>query len=292
MIPARAKKKLPLFTFALLMLACHIGDNPEFECKQKIPRVIAYGPSIVEMMYVMGLEEYIVGVSDYCFYPEEAKQLQSIGPIGNIDKEKVILMKPTISLGVGKSEILADISKAVGADFVSLKMDSIPDIIQAPITIGERLNHPELGQRTSEMIEKKLSKYKNSIDSNEKLLVITGFDMDNNQINSVGTGSFLNEIVDLLGGTSVTSDINRPWIKLNPEKIMSLEPDIILILNDDDDTSGRENKLVDIWNKLVPKVKNKKIIVLSGDHLLKSGPRAPEIASDISKALNSGPSND
>ena len=53
-------------------------------------RIISLAPNLTEILYAMGLEERIVGVTSYCDVPERAKDKVKIGGMSNPSLESVI----------------------------------------------------------------------------------------------------------------------------------------------------------------------------------------------------------
>ncbi|MBI2288273.1 MAG: cobalamin-binding protein, partial [Chloroflexi bacterium] len=86
-------KRFLIFTVLLsLLVGVGVGCQPKFQpgsytddagrvvSIDKIPqRIVSHVPSITEMVFAIGLGERVVGVSDYCDYPEEAKLKEKVG---------------------------------------------------------------------------------------------------------------------------------------------------------------------------------------------------------------------
>ncbi len=53
-------------------------------------------PNVTEMLFAIGLNEEIVGVTDYCDYPETAKEKAKIGGYYNPNIEVILSLKPDI----------------------------------------------------------------------------------------------------------------------------------------------------------------------------------------------------
>ena len=62
-------------------------------------RLISLAPSITETLFALGLGESVVGNTDYCEYPPEAKLKPHVGPILNPNLERIVALKPDLVLG-------------------------------------------------------------------------------------------------------------------------------------------------------------------------------------------------
>ncbi|MFH1835791.1 MAG: helical backbone metal receptor, partial [Methanobacteriota archaeon] len=71
----------------------------------KIPqRIVSHVPPITEMLFAIGLGDRVVGISDYCDYPEEAKLKPSVGDYYNPSIENIVALEPDLVLTDGHSE--------------------------------------------------------------------------------------------------------------------------------------------------------------------------------------------
>src|SRR5712692_6953515 len=66
-------------------------------------RVISLAPSITETLYALGLEDRLVGDTDYCDYPPEAKLKPHVGAVLNPSLEKIVALKPDLVLGIAEA---------------------------------------------------------------------------------------------------------------------------------------------------------------------------------------------
>ena len=76
-----------------LGMACDEGGNGDIvddlgravSLEETPERIVSLAPSCTEILFALGLEDKVVGVTEYCDYPEEAK-----------DKKKVEIMRRRI----------------------------------------------------------------------------------------------------------------------------------------------------------------------------------------------------
>ncbi len=72
--------------------------------KVRIPdpprRIVSLAPSITEILFALGLREEIVGVTDFCDYPEAALTKPRIGGFVNPSIEKIVSLKPDLIIAI------------------------------------------------------------------------------------------------------------------------------------------------------------------------------------------------
>jgi len=66
---------------------------------EEIPqRIVSLGPGITEILFALDLGEKVVGVTDYCDYPEEALAKDKVGGFSTPSLERIIDLEPDLIL--------------------------------------------------------------------------------------------------------------------------------------------------------------------------------------------------
>ena len=64
---------------------------------EKAPqRIVSLAPNVTEILFALGLGDKVVGVTNFCNYPEEAKQKEKVGMLLNPNIEKILTLKPDL----------------------------------------------------------------------------------------------------------------------------------------------------------------------------------------------------
>src|SRR5699024_7839507 len=73
------------------------GEEITFE---KVPeKIVSTSPSETEILFALGLDDKIVGVSDYDDYPEEALEKPKVGGVVEPNVEAIIEASPDVVIG-------------------------------------------------------------------------------------------------------------------------------------------------------------------------------------------------
>ena len=102
-------------------------------------RIICAAPSITEMVFALGKGPEVVGVSDFSFYPPEAKDVARIGGLFNPSREKILALDPDLVVFQGKHRTLARFCEERDIPSLSLTIDRMADITAALLTLGAAL---------------------------------------------------------------------------------------------------------------------------------------------------------
>ena len=72
--------------------------------KEAPQRIVSLAPAITESLFAMGLGDKVVGVTNYCNYPAEAKTKPKIGGFSTPSAELVVTAKPDLVLATKINE--------------------------------------------------------------------------------------------------------------------------------------------------------------------------------------------
>ena len=62
-------------------------------------RLVSLAPNITEIVYALGLGDELVGDTDYCDFPPQAKNKPHVGTMVNPSLERIVALKPDLALG-------------------------------------------------------------------------------------------------------------------------------------------------------------------------------------------------
>ncbi len=65
---------------------------------QPVMRIVSLAPSLTETVYALGLQDRLVGDTDYCDYPPEAQKKQKVGGAINPSLEEIAHLRPDVVL--------------------------------------------------------------------------------------------------------------------------------------------------------------------------------------------------
>jgi len=196
-----------------------------FSTQLSAQRIISLLPSYTEIIYELGAGDKLVGVTNFCNYPDDAKGKEKVGDYLNPDLEKIYLLKPDIIfVGEWKNDFIKKMRK-LNSRIVVLKQEKdINDIYLTIKTIGKYIKREE---QSKELI----SKIKKSIPANiNKKYLKVYIEVDKGGW-SAGSESFISDVVSKAGGINIFSDIKTPYFKAEWEEVLKRNPDYILLLN-------------------------------------------------------------
>jgi len=258
-------------------------------------RIVSLAPANTEILFALGLGDKVVGVTDYCNYPPEAKTKPSIGGYSTVSVEKVIALKPDLIVA----------SYGNGADVVNqlVALNRTVIVLNPANTSGVLNDITMVGYATgtddnATMLVTSLQARIDAVEENASAMTVhpeVAQVVWNDPLYVSGNGTFQDELITMAGGTNAFS--GKPyWATVSAEEFVAADPDI-LIVNSGTGMGGSEDSIAlalenDTRFANVAAIKNHHVYVIDSDTVDRGGPRIVDafeiIAADIRDAEGTG----
>lgn len=191
-------------------------------------RVVSLAPSATEILFAVGLDSEVVGVTTFCDYPPAAKTKPKIGSsIQNL--EAIIGLKPDLVLAV-KSEIvrpdvLAKLEQLKIPIFI-LSPKTAEDILGHIGTIGHLVGREREAREVVQGLRDRLQEIRSRMASAKPARVF--YVVNTDPLISVGTGSFIHQMLELAGGQNIVGHTAISYPKISLEEVLRKDPEVLL----------------------------------------------------------------
>ncbi len=302
--PRRAK----LLLFGLLLACvCGCGDSGlskpaananTVESRREAPqRIVCGSPAATEIVFALACGDRVVGVSDYCTFPPEAKGKTNIGGWVNPNRERLLVIKPDILITQGKHETLAAFTAEYGIRFHTVKLDTLDDIFDAIRSIADTLDVEHRGGELIAQMREDLATIRARVAGRQRRRVLLLFGRRPGELSgltTVGPGTFLEEMIGIAGGTNVFGDAKGAYPQVSKESLLVRKPEVILEVNPGGLPKESMEQLRADWQQLagIPAVEAGYIHYLTNDFLLIPGPRVGLAAARFAEAIHPELSSD
>jgi iron complex transport system substrate-binding protein len=272
------------------------GTAPARPQAASLPRrIVSLIPATTEMLFAMGAESRIVGVSSYDRFPPAVDRLPRVGGLLDPSVERLLALKPDLVLVYDTQTDLRQQLARAGIAMFPYAVSGLADITATLRALGERVGAKAGADAAATRIERELASIKARVAGRPRPRTLLVFGREAGTLGRVdasGGIGFLHDLLELAGGTDVMADINRQSVQMSTEMILTRAPEVILELRYGDslkrDDLDRERR---VWNTLsaVPAVKNNRVYLLGGDEFVVPGPRIVLAAERFAQALHGGP---
>lgn len=262
------------FLLALSLLGTALPANAALSDLQGRPiprkdyrRIVSLAPSNTELMYAIGWEDRLVGVSDFCNYPPRAMEKPKVGGPETLNIERMISLKPDLILTVGfRNAGLLQVSKLTGAPIAVLDNKTVAGIAKNAEALSECLG-PD-GRIFAHKFRQQLAMIKPHPGKLKMFYLVW-----DRPLMTAGEGTYLDDLIKLAGGVNVAKV--KDYAAYSDEALLMAKPDVLIYsLNQQSAAKALQARL------------NVPIIGVEADEISRPGPRIPKVLSKLLAELN------
>jgi iron complex transport system substrate-binding protein len=246
-------------------------------------KVISVAPNITETIFALGQGEKLVGRTDYCEYPEDAKQIESIGSLESPNIEKILSLNPDLVIASThfKKDVLQKLEELGLKVMVLYGEESFQGVYQVIEKLGTVLNAKEEADKVIANMKQKVTNVITTVKDAEKpeVYYVVGFGESGDY--TAGRGTFIGEMIKMAGGKNAADDV-KGW-KYSLERLVEKDPDILICSKG---YSPKEKVILANGYKDLTAVKNGKIFDIDNDLLEIQGPRLADGLERLAKIIH------
>ena len=199
-------------------------------------RIISIVPSQTELLYDMGLNEEVVGITNFCIHPEEWYRTKTrVGGTKKIDLEKIKALKPDLIIGNKEENDQSQIEELMKdynvwmSDIYTLK-DALNMILSLGMVLGKHSEATNIKlQIEADFKHLNLQKILSSFEPSEveRQEQKVAYFIWNDPYMVAGNNTFINEMLKVCGLQNVF--ISDRYPEVTKTQIISAAPEIIFL---------------------------------------------------------------
>ena len=235
--------------------------------KAKPVRIVSLTPSNTEILFAVGLNDRIVGVTRYCDYPAQAKKKAKVGDM-TISAEAVAVLRPDLVLAHAKiNDGVIPRLERLGMTVFAIDPKSLDKVISDIRTVGKITARPRTADSVAKRMESDIAAVKSSRSgkrSRNVLVVIQA-----NPLWCAGPKTFVDEMITIARGRNVAYDARPGFNTFSRELALKRNPDVVVVgIKDDADLFLKSP----LWRH-TNAVRHNRVHVIEGDFMVRAGPR-------------------
>jgi len=245
-------------------------------------RLVSLTPSATEVVAALGATGLLVGVDDYSVFPAEVAKLAKVGSFLAPNLETIVSLKPTLVIVDDVHGQAAGALSDAGIATVACAIHALPDVKAALRAVGARIGKSGEADRVIEAIDAALDRAATHQPAKRPrvLAVIDREDGGLGNLVSAGPGSWIDELLAVVGGDNVLSAAGVRYPKISAEEVLRTRPEVIL------DLSYAARRSVGAWRTLdVPAVAAGRVRALDEAYLIAPSPRVAEALAALAAAI-------
>ncbi|WP_336046095.1 ABC transporter substrate-binding protein [Solibacillus ferritrahens] len=257
--------------------------NKEVTVEKAPERIISLIPSNTEILFGLGLNEQIIGVSDNDNYPEEAQTKEKVGGM-EFNLEQLIALQPDLvvahesGLYSFNEEGIAQLESVGIPVFVVKNTTTFEETYTTIEQIGQLTGKTAEATEMIASIQKGIQDIEVKVaDLEEKsVFIVVGTEPD---LYAAGQETFINEMLEVLNVENAVQELG--WPMYSSEQFVDSNPDEVIVTYENDYDSIVNNSAYAEMDA----IKNGNVHVVDGDTTSRQGPRIVEGIESLGEAI-------
>ncbi len=268
-----------LLSFILLLpisasaLTVEDESGSTLEIPARAQRILPLTPSLAEILFALGLDERIVGVTDFATYPPAARKKPRVGTFMKPSLEKILVLEP--DLVISGSERQDEKTYAALKHFVipvyRIRPVDLNTIYRSISNLGEITGTLPKAQQVILEMKKQVAMVERRVAGLPRQRVFYQVGID--PIVSANRQTFAADLIRRAGGILVTADNPVRYPLYAIERVIVDAPEVIIISSMSPNTNYQNFcKSWQRWSS-IPAVRQKRIHVIDSDMVDRPSPR-------------------
>lgn len=251
-------------------------------------RIISAAPNLTEILFALGLQERIVGVTLHSDYPPAAKEKPKVGTFWQPNIEAVIAARPdlVITLRFQQQKDLAERLKRIGYRTLTVNIETVGELFEAIAKIGAAAGEQQRANELLMNIRKNLHVLSTLVDAGTKVRVL--WVVQREPLRVAGRDTFVNEMIELAGGENAIGPTVHKYPPIGAEQVIACGAEVIIEpAMGGQDPAVQRQKSLEYWSRFenVPAVAERRVYVIPADAVSRLGPRLYEGVENIARCL-------
>lgn len=191
-------------------------------------KIVSISPEMTETLFALGVGDRVVGRTDYCDYPAEVLDIESIGTLYEVNMEKVIELQADVVFASShvKDETVEQLTSQ-GVKVVALSWnENLEGVYGYMTTIGQVMNRTKEADNLIQKMSDVFATYTAAVADLEKptAYFITGFG-EYGDFTATGD-TFLGQLIEMAGAVNAAADGTK-W-SYSIEKLVDKDPQYLM----------------------------------------------------------------
>ena len=255
--------------------------------EQNPSRIISLAPSITEILFALGLDREIVGVTEFCDYPPRARQKPSIGGFMNPSLERIVSLEPDLVIVAKEFYRPGFIRELERLDLPVYVSDPsvVESVFSALHQLGGVVGRVSEAETLAHRIRSQMEKIRGVLSDYPRRRVL--YVLWHDPLMSVGPGSFVHELIEQAGGQNIVVGNGMAYSRLAMETVIARDPEVIIFPDELGESEIRAQK--ETWRLrwgMLSAVRQERFYVVDADLVHRPGPRLAQGLLELARVIH------
>ena len=244
-------------------------------------RIVSLNPSTTELVFAIGAGSRLVGRTTYDRWPDSALDVPDLGPGLRPNVEAVLAARPDLVLLYASDDNrdAARRIRAAGVATAAYRVDRIADFRRVTLALGALTGDSLAARATVDSVDATIARVRAATSTLPRPTVF--WPLYDQPLLATGGGSFLNELIDVAGGSNVYGFMPEPSPRITVEDLLKRDPEVILL-----SPESRARYVADPRWRALRAVRENRLLAVDTTVVYRPGPRLGEAARSVAQLLH------
>jgi iron complex transport system substrate-binding protein len=236
-------------------------------------RVVSLVPGVTEILFAIGAQDALVGVTDFCDFPPEARLKARVGDMLAPNLETLVSLKPDVVVATragNREETFEQLKRLRLPVYLVDEPPSIAEVQRLIAGLGELTGRRAAAAALTAGLERRIAAVRERVAGRPRPRVL--YVLWPEPLIVPGRGALVSELIAVAGGESVTADQGQGYPRMSLEAAVGRAPEVIVLARHG---AGTGPTATEQWQRLesLPAIKSGRLYTADGDILHRYGPR-------------------
>ncbi len=241
-----------------------------------VARMVSLAPNLTEILFALGLDQEVVGVTLFSDYPPRARSKPKMGSFWSPNLEAIVASHPdlVVTLGFGRQVSMCQRLRRMNIRAYALEIETVDQLIEAIGELGVLTGRSSQARQLQEEMTRRLALLKRASETAERVSVLWVVQRD--PLRVAGRSSMTQELIERAGGINALGPTLHKYPPIGLEQVLRSRPDVII-----EQSMAGFDRAIQLqqakkhWERFdqIPAVRDGRIYVIDGDSVSRLGPR-------------------
>ena len=251
-------------------------------------RIVSLVPSVTEVIFALGGQARLAGVTDFCDYPPAARAVPSVGGMVSPSLETIVALEPdlVIATSEGNREATLHQLRRLGVPVYVVRVQRVTETLDLIRRVGELVDRQEAVAPLAASLERRIAAVREAVKPYPAARVLYVLWPD--PLIVPGRQSIITELITLAGGQSITAEDSEAYPRFSLEAAVARAPEVILLADHAPSGSSTGRASPEKWRALtsVPAIKAGRLHSVDATLLHRYGPRLADGLESLARLIH------
>ncbi|UCD41451.1 MAG: ABC transporter substrate-binding protein [Chloroflexota bacterium] len=210
------------------------GLDREVTLEEPAQKIVSMAPSNTEILFAVGAGDQVIGRDEFSDYPDQAASLPSVGGgFGDYNLEAIVDLEPDLVLAaeINTPEQVTSMEDLGLTVYLLPNPTTLEEMYENLFTVAEMTGHSPEAEELVDELRRRVSNIESLVETVEEQPAAF-YELDATDPSApwtAGSGTFIDTLITVAGGTNIASDMEGQYLQLSIEELLVRDPQVILL---------------------------------------------------------------